>query len=164
MSDYTISDWRKLGAVLRDKRRQRGLTQAQLAGLAGVSRAWLTKLEAGGHRRAEIEHVLRLLAALDVDMLLRDAHDDDVRVSKVPGDLSVGPDDEVTGPDQQTRIGGSRTRRLVPSRSELDAMRARSAEADDRMRAARTALADARQARDVVERNQRLIEEVRKKI
>lgn len=72
MATYGITDWRKLGAVLREARLGQGLTQDELAEQAGVSRAWLAKLEAGGHRRAEIEQVFKLLAALSLEMVVRD--------------------------------------------------------------------------------------------
>lgn len=72
MAEYVITDWRKLGAVLRDARRREGLTQFELADRAGVSRAWLAKLEAGGHRRAEMEQVFLLLSALSLAMVVRE--------------------------------------------------------------------------------------------
>ncbi len=72
MAAFGITDWRKLGAVLREARLRQGLTQDGLAEQAGVSRAWLAKLEAGGHRRAEIEQVFKLLAALSLEMVVRD--------------------------------------------------------------------------------------------
>ena len=72
MASYGISDWRKLGAVLRDARRSQQLSQEELAEQAGVSRAWLAKLESGGHRRAEIEQVFKLLTALSLELVVRD--------------------------------------------------------------------------------------------
>ena len=70
MSDTVISDWIKLGAYVRAARHERGWTQIQLAQRAGVSRAWLARLESG-HRRAELESILRLFAALDLRLLAR---------------------------------------------------------------------------------------------
>ena len=66
---YDVSDWRKLGAVLRQARLAAGLTQQALATRAGVSRAWLARLE-GGHRAAELEPLLRLLDALDLTLTI----------------------------------------------------------------------------------------------
>lgn len=58
-----VSDWVRLGQVVRDARRERAWSQAVLAGRADVSRAWLAKMESG-HRRAEVEQVFRVLHAL----------------------------------------------------------------------------------------------------
>lgn len=66
-----LSDWTKLGSVIRDARRARGLSQHDLAGRAGVSRSWLARLETG-HRGAELEPLFRLLAALNLTISLRD--------------------------------------------------------------------------------------------
>ncbi|MBM6403174.1 helix-turn-helix transcriptional regulator [Phycicoccus sp. CSK15P-2] len=64
-----INDWTKLGAIVRSSRRRQGLSQADLAERAGVSRSWLTRLE-GGHRGAELEPLFRLLSALGMTLLL----------------------------------------------------------------------------------------------
>lgn len=69
-NESTITDWTKLGGLLRDARRTQGLTQAELAARAGVARSWLARVEAG-HRGAELEPMLRLLAALDLSLTLR---------------------------------------------------------------------------------------------
>ena len=52
---------RTLGMLLREQRRRQGLTQAQLARRAGVSRQWLNGVE-GGREGAELGRVLRTLA------------------------------------------------------------------------------------------------------
>lgn len=48
---------------IRDARLAQGLSQHRLAGLAGVSRAWLARFETG-HRKAEFELLMRTLEAL----------------------------------------------------------------------------------------------------
>jgi HTH-type transcriptional regulator/antitoxin HipB len=58
---------RELGALVRDARTQRGLTQAALADQADVSRRWLAALETG-KPGAELALVLRVLAALDLEL------------------------------------------------------------------------------------------------
>lgn len=67
-----ISDWNKLGALVKDTRKGHGWSQTELANRAGVSRAWLAKLEAG-HRGAELEPLLRLLSALELSLLAQRA-------------------------------------------------------------------------------------------
>lgn len=52
-----------LGAVLRGRRRDLGLSQAEVASRAGVSRAWLSNVERG-KPSAEVGLVLRLLGVL----------------------------------------------------------------------------------------------------
>jgi HTH-type transcriptional regulator / antitoxin HipB len=69
--DIRISDWTKLGSVIRDARKARGFSQHQLAERAGVSRSWLARLETG-HRGAELDPLFRLLNALELSLALRD--------------------------------------------------------------------------------------------
>ena len=56
---------RDLGLYIRDRRRALDLTQAGLAASAGVSRRWLSELEAG-KSTAEVGLVFKVLHALDV--------------------------------------------------------------------------------------------------
>ena len=62
-----VDHWVQLGQVIRDGRARSGLTQQALAQKAGVSRAWLARVESG-HRKAEIEYLMRTLAALDLSL------------------------------------------------------------------------------------------------
>lgn len=68
----SITSWTKLGAAVRDARVSRGMTQAEAARRAGVARSWLARVEAG-HRGAELESLLKLLTALDLEMAIRPA-------------------------------------------------------------------------------------------
>jgi HTH-type transcriptional regulator/antitoxin HipB len=54
-----------LGNLVREKRESSGMTQRQLAELAGVSRLWLLHVERG-HPGAEFGRVLQLVASLDL--------------------------------------------------------------------------------------------------
>ena len=58
---------RDIGAVVRGRRRDLGMTQAVLAGRAEVGREWLVGLERG-KQRAEMGHILRVLRALDLEI------------------------------------------------------------------------------------------------
>ncbi|HEX6968473.1 MAG TPA: helix-turn-helix domain-containing protein [Micromonosporaceae bacterium] len=60
-----IGSCRDLGLYVRDRRRDLGMSQAALAAAAGVSRRWLTGLEAG-KETAEVGLVLKTLYALDL--------------------------------------------------------------------------------------------------
>lgn len=93
MFDTVIADWNRLGSLVRQTRIELGWSQGELADRAGVSRAWVARLESG-HRRAELEQILRLLAALDVRLLAQTgdsrgtAGEDDAgqhSTGKVPG-------------------------------------------------------------------------------
>jgi HTH-type transcriptional regulator / antitoxin HipB len=64
-----------LGNLVREKRQAAGMTQRQLAALAGVSRLWLVHLEAG-HRGAEFGRVLQLVASLDLALDLVERRSD----------------------------------------------------------------------------------------
>jgi HTH-type transcriptional regulator/antitoxin HipB len=81
LSGVKIDNWSKFGAAIRDARVTRGFTQASLAERAGISRAWLARFE-GGHRRAELEQVLRVLAALDMWISIEG-------VVRLPGEAAV---------------------------------------------------------------------------
>ena len=58
-----IARWTDLGWAIREARLAQGLSQQGLAARAGVSRAWLARVEAG-HRKAEFELLMRTLEAL----------------------------------------------------------------------------------------------------
>ena len=57
------------GLVIRHRRRQLALNQADLARRVGVSRQWIVAVEQG-KARAELGLVLRTLAALDLKLAL----------------------------------------------------------------------------------------------
>ena len=75
MTEQRIANWSSLGAVVKGARIERGLTQQALADKAGVSRAWLAKVESG-HRGAEFEQVLKTFSALGVSLMARTAAPD----------------------------------------------------------------------------------------
>jgi HTH-type transcriptional regulator / antitoxin HipB len=58
-----LNNVRDLGLHVRDRRRRLGLTQAELAASAQVSRRWLSDLEAG-KATAEVGLVFKVLHAL----------------------------------------------------------------------------------------------------
>src|SRR3546814_947608 len=62
---------RDIGAMVRDRRRAAGLSQAELAARAEVSMRWLAGLEAG-KPGAEIGLVLRTFAALGIELTAAD--------------------------------------------------------------------------------------------
>jgi HTH-type transcriptional regulator/antitoxin HipB len=65
----TASD---IGALVRHTRRQRGLSQEELAARAGVTRRWISALESG-KARAELALVLATLDALGLALIAEDA-------------------------------------------------------------------------------------------
>lgn len=66
----TIRSIRDLAAVVRGRRKDLGMNQAQLAERAGVSRKWIYEFEAG-KPTAELGLVLRVLDALAFQLELR---------------------------------------------------------------------------------------------
>lgn len=60
---------RVLGAQLRARREALGLSQADVAERAGVSREFVVRLE-GGKRRADLSLVLAVVEALKTDLSL----------------------------------------------------------------------------------------------
>lgn len=55
-----------VGALIREARRARTMTQAELAQRAGVTRRWLSDIEQGTKQRAELGLVLAALQAAGV--------------------------------------------------------------------------------------------------
>jgi HTH-type transcriptional regulator/antitoxin HipB len=72
--EYEINEPRRVGRVIRELRKDRGMTQAELAMRAGVSRGYLVRLEQG-HPTAEIDAVLRVLRPLGARLLIGQAPD-----------------------------------------------------------------------------------------
>jgi HTH-type transcriptional regulator/antitoxin HipB len=62
-----------LGSAIRGARMRNGLTQAQLAARAGVSRATVIKVESGG--RFEIATLFALTKALGLELALEERRD-----------------------------------------------------------------------------------------
>lgn len=60
-----VTSLRDLAAIARGRRRELGLSQAELAARARVSRQWVSAFESG-KATAEIGLVIRLLDALDL--------------------------------------------------------------------------------------------------
>ena len=72
-----------LGAVIRDRRKELGLGQADLALRIGVSRQWVIGVERG-RARAELALVLRALDELGLRL--------DAKAGDPAGKLHAGPD------------------------------------------------------------------------
>lgn len=62
----------RLGTAVAGLRKQRGLTQNELAIAAGVSRQWLNALENGRTPGLEVGRLMRLLDTLDASLMIRD--------------------------------------------------------------------------------------------
>jgi transcriptional regulator with XRE-family HTH domain len=62
----------RLGGAVRRLRRDRGLTQAELAQQAGVSRQWIVTVEQGRTDGIELGRLLRVLDTLDASLMVRD--------------------------------------------------------------------------------------------
>lgn len=63
----------ELGARIRQARKSRGLTQALVARGAGVTRETLNQLERGVAKDLGVAKILRLLRAVDLDLLVLEA-------------------------------------------------------------------------------------------
>ncbi|HVA08972.1 MAG TPA: helix-turn-helix domain-containing protein [Acidimicrobiales bacterium] len=66
---YRIYTPASLGAAIRHYRKQAGLSQAQLAELAGLNRTYLSNLESGKETE-QVRRILRVLHQLGVRMTL----------------------------------------------------------------------------------------------
>lgn len=66
----TVQTMADAGAVLRARRTEQGLTQAQVAARAKVSREWLNEVE-NGKSRFDFQLYLSVCTALDLDVLVQ---------------------------------------------------------------------------------------------
>jgi HTH-type transcriptional regulator/antitoxin HipB len=73
MKDITLRNAAQLGATVRLKRKEKGLSQLAFAELLGVERKWVLRLEAG-NPKAEVGLVLKALDALHLRVSLSDEH------------------------------------------------------------------------------------------
>ena len=64
-----VGSWTDLGRAIKAARLEARLTQQQLAERAVISRAWLARVESG-HRKAEIEYLMRAVTALGLTFAL----------------------------------------------------------------------------------------------
>lgn len=62
----------RLGGAVKRLRRERSLTQSELARRAGVSRQWVIALEQGRTEGLEVGRLLRVLDAMDASLTIRD--------------------------------------------------------------------------------------------
>jgi HTH-type transcriptional regulator/antitoxin HipB len=68
-----------LGMLVRARRRERALSQQELADRVGVSRQWIVAVEKG-KPRAELGLLLRTLSALDLALSIDTRPDDEVDI------------------------------------------------------------------------------------
>lgn len=68
--DYLLTNWSRVGDIVREQRRALGMTQAALADDAGVSRVWVVRLERG-QAGGEPSSVLQILRALGLELVVR---------------------------------------------------------------------------------------------
>jgi len=66
-----------LGALVADRREQRGLTQQELADRAGVTRDWLNRFERG-RPAVTLHRVFWVLEALGLTMDVHDTEDEEL--------------------------------------------------------------------------------------
>ena len=91
---------RELGLLVRERRHDLRLSQAELAARAGVSRPWLVAVEQG-HARAELGKLLALLAELGLNLDL--SPDADTRVESGDQPRVVDLDELLSEHDTRTR-------------------------------------------------------------
>ncbi|WP_282950470.1 MULTISPECIES: helix-turn-helix domain-containing protein [unclassified Sphingopyxis] len=60
---------KQLGNLIQRARRQKGLTQTELAGLSGLRQELISKIE-GGHDGTKLSSIYTLFAALELDLLV----------------------------------------------------------------------------------------------
>ena len=71
MKDITLHNAEQLGAAIRLKRKEKNLTQSELAKLLGAERKWVLNLESG-NSKAEIGLILRAIEVLGLRVSLAD--------------------------------------------------------------------------------------------
>ena len=73
-----------LGRLLRDARKAKGLSQASLAETIGLAQPTVSAVERGVSN-VRVDTLLRLLAALDLELVLRPRHPEDPRSAWLDG-------------------------------------------------------------------------------
>lgn len=68
--DHRIPDTDGLGHIIRDARKEQGLTQDQLAGMTGTGRRFISDLE-NGKESAQLGKTLLVFAALGIALYAR---------------------------------------------------------------------------------------------
>jgi HTH-type transcriptional regulator/antitoxin HipB len=68
--EYLLTNWARVGDIVREQRRASRMTQAALAQAAGVSRAWVVRLERG-QAGGEPSSVMPVLRALGLELVVR---------------------------------------------------------------------------------------------
>ena len=76
MAYDAINSSKALGSRIRDLRREQGVTQAQLAGLANTGIRFVSDLE-NGKETCQLGKMLRVLSTLGVDLDIRSPYDKD---------------------------------------------------------------------------------------
>jgi HTH-type transcriptional regulator/antitoxin HipB len=71
MKDTILHNPEQLGAIIRLRRKEKGLTQSALAKLLGAERKWVLNLESG-NSKAEIGLILRAIEVLGLRATLID--------------------------------------------------------------------------------------------
>jgi len=89
MRPFPLHTPEQLAAVLRDLRRQRGLTQAQAAAALGITQQSYSALEANAGRMS-VHRLLRLLTILGgtVTVAAQSGPDEDATSDELPEDAS----------------------------------------------------------------------------
>lgn len=72
MKDTTVDTVESLGATIRQRRLEKGLTQVELARRIGVERKWVMRLESGSGA-AEFGSVFKAMKALDLQLNVMEA-------------------------------------------------------------------------------------------
>ncbi len=81
---------KRLGAALRAMRRDQGLTQAEVADLAGVSRKWVSEVEQG-KPSAEMGRVLQVAHALGFEITCVRAPEPELDLSAYVAGFALPP-------------------------------------------------------------------------
>ena len=81
-----LSSVQDVAAAVRGRRQALGLSQAELASMAGVSRDWMNYFE-GGKPTVELAHVLRVLDALGLHLELDEGEPSNGASTVSPVDL-----------------------------------------------------------------------------
>ena len=93
--EYLLTNWARVGDVVREQRRASGMTQDALAEAADVSRAWVVRLERGqaGGQPSSVMQVLRVLGLELVVRPARPARDEADDEAYIDGLLRGDADD-----------------------------------------------------------------------
>ncbi|MGN0039252.1 MAG: helix-turn-helix domain-containing protein [Coriobacteriales bacterium] len=110
----------EIGYAIKDRRGELGLTQAQLAQEAGVSKRCLWSLELGQNPGVQLDKLTAVLGALGLDLVIAPAGN--AGAAKAPLAADAAPQEQPAVPSPSTEAATSSPSSASPAPGAIDAL------------------------------------------